>query len=46
MSTNTYDKNLAVAETYYHQMLDKNFSAMEQCLHPDVLKIQFHSAAC
>ena len=38
MNTITYenDRNLAVAETYYHQMLQKNFTAMEECLHPDV----------
>jgi len=29
-------RNLAVAENYYHQMLQKNFGAMEKCLHPDV----------
>ncbi len=29
-------ENLAVAETYYHHLLQKNFDEMEACLHPDV----------
>jgi len=33
---NKNDSNLLVAENYYHQMLQKNFAAMEGCLHPDV----------
>lgn len=38
MNTTDYENNsnLAIAETYYHQMLRKNFVAMEECLHPDV----------
>jgi len=38
MNTITYEneRNLSVAETYYHQMLQKNFTAMEACLHPDI----------
>ena len=28
--------NLTIAETYYNQMLKKNFDEMEQCLHSDV----------
>ena len=38
MNTTTYKNasNLTIAETYYHQMLKKNFAAMEECLHPDV----------
>lgn len=34
--TSEHDRNLAVAETYYHMMLQKNFTAMEECLHPDI----------
>lgn len=38
MNTINYENksNLAIAENYYHQMLKKNFDAMEKCLHPDV----------
>ncbi len=38
MNTSTYedDKNLALAESYYHHMLQKNFAAMGGCLHPEV----------
>lgn len=38
MNTTSYENNsnLTIAETYYHQMLQKNFAAMEACLHPDV----------
>lgn len=41
MNTNTYvnSDNLTIAETYYNQMLQGNFVAMEKCLHPDVLFI-------
>lgn len=30
------DSNLAIAETYYHEMLAKNFDLMGKCLHSDV----------
>jgi hypothetical protein len=35
-TTNQSTNNLTIAETYYNQMLKKNFDAMEQCLHSDV----------
>ena len=34
--TDDNESNLMVAETYYHQMLQKNFDAMEACLDSDV----------
>ncbi len=38
MNTTAYknDSNLAIAETYYDEMLQKNFNAMKKCLHHDV----------
>lgn len=38
MNTIAYEDNgnLAVAENYYNQMLQKNFVSMGECLHPDV----------
>jgi hypothetical protein len=38
MNTITYenDRNLAVAEAYYHQMLQKNFVEMKKYLHQNV----------
>lgn len=38
MNTTSSDNknNVAIAETYYRQMLQRNFDAMADCLHPDV----------
>lgn len=33
---NTRDQNLEVALHYYRHLLDKNFEAMENCVHPAV----------
>jgi hypothetical protein len=35
-TTNQNTINLTIAETYYNEMLKKNFDEMEQCLHSDV----------
>jgi hypothetical protein len=41
MNTSSSDSkgNLALVETYYHHMLQKDFDAMAKCLHPEVLFI-------
>lgn len=41
MSTINYenDRHLGIATKYYHEMLQKNFDAMADCLHPDVIFI-------
>ncbi len=41
MNTTDNEKNgyIAIAEKYYAHMLSKNFDAMQECLHPDVVLI-------
>lgn len=33
---NTSNNNITLVETYYQNMMEKNFEAMEKCLHDDV----------